>query len=128
MTPTENKAKHPGGRPPIFETPEQMQEAVDRYFEREGGKGICDLACFLGFKSRQSFLDYAAKDEFSDIIKQARLRIEAYYETQGNGKTAKDIFALKQLGWKDEQQVQHGVTDELADLLREINGSRIIPS
>jgi len=30
------------------------------------------------------------------------------------------IFALKNFGWKDKQEIDHGVTDQLAALMGEI--------
>lgn len=73
---TQEPAKNLGGRPRKYETAEDLQEAIDRYF-KEGvttktvivGKGankqsievevptISGLCYFLGFESRQSFYD-----------------------------------------------------------------------
>ena len=101
------KQKETRGRKPLFETPEQMQKSIELYFQTtDGKKTITGLAYHLGFESRQSFYDYEKDTLFSYIIKRARLRIEMIYEgiLQGNNSTG-SIFALKNLGWKDESNI-----------------------
>lgn len=121
--------KHAGGRPPLYETPEALEQAIHDYFNPEevvelrtdagiqkvieGRKPrekvtITGLAYYLGFESRQSFYDYEEKPEFSYIIKKARLRVEMGYEEnlQGNN-VAGSIFALKNMGWKDKTEQEH---------------------
>lgn len=68
---------------------------------------ITGLCLHLGFSSRSSLDDYEKRsDEFSYIIKRCRLAVENSYET--NGQTI-DIFALKNMGWKDKSEM--GFTD-----------------
>lgn len=113
-----------GGRPPMFETPEQLQDAIDDYFQNGitkrkvvVGKGdnqrieevevptITGLCYHIGFESRQSFYDYEKKDGFTYTVKRARLFIEQEYEEQLNvGNTIGAIFALKNMGWKDKTE------------------------
>jgi hypothetical protein len=83
---------------------------------------ITGLVLFLGFVSRQSLLDYAKRgDEFSDIVKRAKCRVEHGYEKALWGDTPTGaIFALKQMGWSDKQEFSgpggeklfDGITDE----------------
>jgi hypothetical protein len=113
---------HPGGRPPIFETPEQMEAAIEDYFNPIANAGdpvnekreprakvtIAGLAYHLGFESRQSFYDYEEKPEFSYIIKKARLRVEMSYEERlSESACTGAIFALKNMGWKDKTETEH---------------------
>ena len=110
-----------GGRPPFFESPDELQEQIELYFtdcpdkkEIIAGNGsvkisvytISGLAYFLGFESRQSFYDYEKKEEFTYIIKRARLRIEMNYEQnlQFNNATG-SIFALKNMEWSDRTEL-----------------------
>ena len=114
------------GRPPIYETPEEIEEAIKDYFENGMtiktviiGKApnqqaitvpvptITGLVLYLGFESRQSFYDYEEKKEFSYTIKRARTLIEKEYEEMlQTGNTVGAIFALKNMGWKDKSEVE----------------------
>lgn len=68
---------------------------------------ITGLALALGFESRQSIYDYEKDGEFSYIIKNARLRVEnAYERTLYSDKPTGAIFALKNMGWKDNQRTE----------------------
>ncbi len=101
------KAKHAGGRPRKYESPDEMQVAIDGYFDVTEKTTICGLALALGFISRQSFLDYSGySKEFSDTIKKAKTRVERYYEQHLVEKNAAgSIFALKNFGWQDKHEV-----------------------
>lgn len=98
------------GRPRIIETPEEMEEQVDAYFDFVKAKKepatITGLALYLGFASRQSFYDYEQKPEFSYTIKRARSRIEECYEKALHSRNPIGaIFALKNFGWTDKTEV-----------------------
>lgn len=100
-----------GGRPAHFETPEQLHAKAMEYFEHcESNREkvtVTGLCLFLGFSSRSSLDDYEKRgDEFSYIIKRSRLAVENSYETSGQ---TIDIFALKNMGWKDKSEM--GFTD-----------------
>jgi len=100
------------GRPPKYKTAEELQKKIDEYFEAHDKYTISGLAYNLGFDGRQSFYDYEKKDEFSYTIKRARLRIEMYYEellTKGGGISGSIIFALKNFGWTDKQEIEHSL-------------------
>lgn len=128
-----------GGRPVLFESPEDFELKVEEYFEYVKGEFeiVCDsdedgkpvdrevcirkpepititgLCLFLGFESRQSFYDYEKREGFSYIIKKARLRVENHYE--GSAQYAKTptfhIFALKNMGWSDKTEIDHSSSD-----------------
>lgn len=116
------------GQPPIFATPEELQEKIDKYFEFIKGKlktnkkgetswetepqpvTITGLCLYLGFESRQSFYDYGKNEKFSYTIRKAHQRVELSYEKNLRAQNvAGSIFALKNLGWKDK--VETGFTD-----------------
>ena len=89
-----------------YHSPEEMQEAIDKYFEDCEGQILLDkngnpmldkndqpvyinrkpltvtgLALALGFSSRISLLDYQAKSKkYNEIITKAKLKIENYAE------------------------------------------------
>lgn len=119
------------GRPPIFSNPEDLEKQVEEYFERcrikDDGLGsiidygdtvsITGLAFYLGFESRQSFYDYEQKPEFSYTIKRARLRVEMFYEKAlTSAKPTGAIFALKNFGWKDTQEIKHNIQRGIMNL------------
>ena len=93
------------GRPPKYESKEQIEELIEQYFEACEGKILKDsegdpvfnkfgqpvivnqrpptvtgLALALGFSSRQALLNYQGKKEFNDTITRAKSRIEQYAE------------------------------------------------
>lgn len=94
-------------RPLKFQSVEELQNRINEYFKQCNKKKpatITGLALFLD-TTRETLMDYQAKDEFSDTIKRAKLMIEHAYELRliirGN---AGDIFALKNFGWTDKSQ------------------------
>ncbi len=119
------------GRPPIFETPEEMQAVIDEYFDycdnriqqvyspKEGGVIQCinpapytmsGLARRLGM-DRRTLIDYAKRDKFILTIKAARQKVHEDVEQRLMEKNATGaIFNLKNnFGWKDstEQELTH---------------------
>lgn len=105
------------GRPRLYDTPEELDAKATEYFTvcENNGKPptISGLAYFLGFTSRQSLYDYKKEDKFSYTIKRLRLRIESVYEENlhNNQKTSGAIFALKNLGWTDRQELS--ISDDI---------------
>lgn len=104
--------KDVGGRPPHFATAEELDKKIDEYFAPSATGinstiTITGLAYHLGFESRQSFYDYEKREGFSYIIKRARLYIESMYELRLQGdKPTGSIFALKNMGWTDKQEIE----------------------
>lgn len=123
-----------GGRPPLYESSEQLQKAIDDYFDNKGASKsiivnkeihnikvftITGLVYHLGFEALQSFYDYEKKEEFTYTIKRARLRIQMLYEEnlQLSNPTG-SIFALKNFGWVDKSEVDHTVNvAQLPDII-----------
>lgn len=104
--------KHPGGRPRKFKSVAGMQEAIGDYFDRtlSDRLTVTGLAIALGFTSRQDLINYEGYNpEFHDALKTAKLRIENSYELalRGGKGGAPEIFALKNFGWTDKQQIEH---------------------
>ncbi len=95
-----------GGRPPIYDDPFVLHDKCLDYFEQcienDDKPTITGLALYLGFCSRGTLNEYAKKEKFSDIIKRAMLTVENSYETSA---TTFDMFALKNMGWKDKTEV-----------------------
>jgi hypothetical protein len=96
------------GRPAIWDSAVDFEKAVDAYFaDKERVHTWTGLALHLGFESRQSLEDYKTKEGFSYPIKKALLQIEARYEEELFGRNPTgSIFALKNFGWRDKQEVE----------------------
>ena len=130
-----NTKKRPVGRPPKFESPQQMQAMVDEYFKSCEGHPLVDeegntvydksgrvimvgqkpptvtgLALALGFSTRMSLINYEAKKEFLDTILRAKSRVEEYAETRLFDKDgaggAKFSLANNFSGWAEKQTVE----------------------
>jgi len=107
-----------GGRPPKFETTEQLETKIIEYFDtcvieydHEGNwvsgsrPTVTGLTLFLGFADKKSLRQYKAKEGFAPLIKRALTAVEMSYEENLNSKFATgSIFALKNMDWKDQSQ------------------------
>ena len=99
----------PVGRPRIWDTPDELQTAIDSYFEycdkNEKPYTIAGLAVFLDV-DRQTIYNYEKKQRYFDTIKKARDRVYNYMEEwamiKGNAGT---IFLMKNYGYTDRQEV-----------------------
>nr|DAP29522.1 MAG TPA: DNA packaging protein gp3 [Caudoviricetes sp.] len=100
----------PRGRPHKISKKEELQNKIDIYFKECDMKNepytITGLCIALDI-CRDTLCEYAKKEEFSDTIKKAKLRVENYLEKHlitDNGTTG-IIFNLKNnFGWKDKQE------------------------
>ena len=135
-------SKHAGGRPPFYNTVEEMQEKIDAYFEECKGRYLEDkdgvpirdkygypiiiearpltvtgLALALGFTSRQALLNYQDKEEFVDAITRAKSRVECYAEERLYDKDgangAKFNLANNFEGWKEKQSIEAEVNSDM---------------
>lgn len=107
------------GRPRKFDNPEQLERLIEEYYLSTDVPTITGLCLYLGFESRQSFYDYEKNEGFSYIIKRARLQMEHEYEKQlfrTEGQVTGPIFALKNFGWKDRQDIEQTVTHLMPDV------------
>lgn len=106
-------------RPNKFKSVEEMQIAIDNYFnecdEKERPYTISGLAYALD-TNRQTLLDYQEKDEFTDTIKKAKAKIEQFVEERlfMGSNTAGVIFNLKNnYDWKDKQEIAADVNTDV---------------
>lgn len=101
--------KHPGGRPRLFKTPQQLGKLIAAYFrmceEKDKPLTYAGLALALGM-DRQTLYNYQERDEFFDTIKKARDTVKAYVEEQMFIRgSAGVIFYAKNYGYTDRQEV-----------------------
>ena len=102
------------GRPRKISSPEEMDRLVDEYVamcrnpEKPQPILLTGLILHLGLSSRESFDEYKSYDGFSDSVKRAKMIVEMEYEGRlvtGSTAPAASIFALKNFGWKDRQDI-----------------------
>ncbi len=113
------------GRPRKIKSVRQFEERAEAYFVECEAKGepalLTGLILALGLCSREGLDEYGRRPEFTDSVKKAKLRIEMEYEKALHGRSPTGpIFALKNFGWTDEQDVElsGGVkVKTLADLM-----------
>lgn len=103
------------GRPAKYETPQDLEAQILAYFDQcrvnITKATVTGLTLYLGFESRSSLDDYANRStEFSYMIKRAKLAVENSYELSGS---TFDIFALKNMGWKDKTETDLNVAGSL---------------
>ena len=88
-------------------TPAVMQKKLDEYFDKTPVEDITltGVCIHLGIY-KDTFYNYGRRDGFTDMINMARMKIENSYEVslKRYGR-AGDIFALKNFGWRDKQEV-----------------------
>lgn len=95
-----------------YKTDKELKKAIEEYFKNvndlDENPTITGLAYHLGFESRQSFYHYEQYEDHLYTMKRARLKIESLYENRLFGTTPTGaIFALKNLGWDDKQQIDN---------------------
>lgn len=117
-----------GGRPLKFESVKELDDKIEEYFKKTPDTEITITGLALALDcDRHTIQDYKERDEFSTSIKKAYLKVENAYERslRKNGRTG-DIFALKNFGWQDKQEISAEVdnrnnyerlTDEEIDIL-----------
>lgn len=110
------------GRPLTFETVEDLERAIDNYFT--GCDNDISIINGVPVKSpytmsglaralkvcRQTLLNYEMKGQFLGTIEDARGRCEEYAEKQlfiGKNPSGA-VFALKNYGWTDKQELNVG--------------------
>jgi hypothetical protein len=123
------------GAPAFYDSPEEMAIEINGYFEYIKGEvgertvtigrrkvkekyyvrdpepaTVTGLCLYLGFATLQSMDDYSKKGpKFAEIIKRGKLRVANRYERNLSGdKPTGSIFALKNMGWKDNNFMGEG--------------------
>jgi len=96
------------GRHAKWKNPQEILDLAEIYFKNTELKkqSITGLALAL-HTNRETLNEYGKKpDGFGDAVKEIKARIEFAYEQRGLERgNAFDIFALKNLGWTDRQEI-----------------------
>ena len=121
--------KLPGERPLRFQSPAELQRAVEAYFQQPGRKSVMGLCVYLDCE-RRTLLHYSRHDAFFDVFARARDRIQKYYEELAQDEPRLRHLAdrmLTRTGWPCDEEPPSGQTDRLGIMLQMINGSRLLP-
>jgi hypothetical protein len=107
---SKTKAKRPPGKPRKIKSPEEFEKLATAYFDKckaENKKAtICGLALGLGLSTRTSLDAYLSYEGFEEVAAAAKMRVEHEYEQRlFSSSPVGAIFALKNMGWQDKQQV-----------------------
>lgn len=100
-------------RPRIIKSPKQFDELAEAYFaecdSKEKPYTVTGLALGLGLSSRAALDEYEKREGFFNSVKRAKMRVENSYEESLRGKChpSGPIFALKNFGWRDKQEIEH---------------------
>lgn len=115
---TNDVQKNKGGRPRKIATPEEFERLAKQYFnlcdDREENYLVTGLALALGLCSRSELFTYQNYEGFEQVVQWARSKVESAYEKNLSRKDLKatgSIFALKNMGWRDERHVDVTSTD-----------------
>lgn len=132
----EEPQRKPLRKPLKYKTAEELQKAVDEYFdycdnktkemhsEKLGDMIVPDpepytmagLAYHIGL-TRMGLLKYSRRERFSEVIERAKSRVEADIERRMSSKdtfTPGQIFNLKNnFGWKDRHDVDTNLKGEV---------------
>ena len=114
--------KRPRGRPRKIQSPEQLLEGIEDYrVDCElKGEPITLTGCLysMGIYSRGTLDEYEARPGFSEPVKQLRAMVAMAYERRLHGQNPTGaIFALKNMGWTDRQEIDATITGNLLDVL-----------
>ncbi len=106
------------GRPLRYKTPQDLQKVIDKYFRKTDEKKVTVSGLALDVGGKQLLDDYQRRDGYSSIVKEAKLRIEMAYELDLRAKgRSGDIFALKNFGWRDKQEIEHSGDLSIKEML-----------
>ena len=126
------------GRKLVFATPEELEQAVEKYFEslmmpvthkgepllKEDGTPylywgkpatMTGLARAIGLKSRQAVINYEKRSKgFRKVVEDARMRVEEYCETRlfdKDGCGGAKFNLINNFGWNDKKEVDLGANE-----------------
>ena len=125
--PRADEETNKGGRPRILESPKAMEALIDSYCQQFQDERkpltLTGLIRHMGLSSRQSLDEYANYTGFSDSVKRAKLVIEEAYEDRLHTQSPTGaIFALKNMGWADRQEISTPDLRPVSKVLIEVIG------
>lgn len=115
-----------GGKPLKFKTPDDLAKVIGEYFENTPREEWAVTGVSLAVGSKQLLNDYEARPDYKHLVQRAKLMVENKYELALNGSSnaAGPIFALKNMGWRDQQYSEVSVltSDKMTKAMSRIDG------
>ncbi len=110
------------GRPLKFETPDELLNAINSYFASVPFKHYTVTGLALVIGSKQLLADYQERDGYKSFVIQAKLIVEHSYEMslRTDEKPVGAIFGLKNFGWSDKLNLDHGGKVEIITIYDDI--------
>lgn len=94
--------------PNKWNNPQEMEPKIKKYFDETPIDEITLTGlCIALDTNKQTLSDYQKKEDFKHLITMAKVKIENAYELslRKHGRSG-DIFALKNFGWSDRQELE----------------------
>lgn len=94
----------------------RKKKGIERVWIRDPEPAtVTGLCLYLGFASLQTLSEYEKKGgKFGEIIKRGKTRVANRYERNLSGdKPTGSIFALKNMGWKDNNFIDPGLGEDV---------------
>ena len=112
------ETKNKVGRPLKFQNVAELQSTIDGYFQSciaEDEPFTITGLCIALDCDKETIRNYKEREEFSSSINRAYKLCEHYAEKQifKAKNPAGAIFALKNYGWSDKQEIDHTVTSKI---------------
>lgn len=119
-----------GGKPRKFHTAYHFAEACDAYFtacqEEKQWPTMAGLSLALGFSRRNQIYRQDWDQDYTHVLETARLMVEHAYEQRLGGQSvAGCIFALKQMGWADKQEIDLKNDREIKEMAPEVREAKL---
>ena len=111
--------------PNKWESPEDIKYIIDKYFETTPIEQITLTGlCIQLDTNKQTIANYQEKPEFKHMLEMAKMKIEHAYEIslRKYGRSG-DIFALKNFGWTDKQELEHSGIDAISVIIQPVDNA-----
>lgn len=100
-----------GGRPLKYSDVSELTKVINEYFGKTDFEQYTITGLALAVGSKQLVQDYEKREGYGDVIREAKLIIEHSYELAlRKTRNTNYIFALKNFGWSDKQEIETTIT------------------
>lgn len=108
------------GHPVTVYTPERLAEirqAIEEYTEKTAIPILAEFSYTYGVLRQELYKHEELSDAIKDLMSKKEFQLEKMAMTNKINSTFA-IFSLKQMGWRDKQEIEHTVNTDVIDDLR----------